>query len=190
MTSKMKPTIVLATITTIVAALLIVTYNLTYVDTSNVLTDKLKNACVEVFGEGEYELISDWKAAGFAIEKPENVEKLIKKSDGSISFEVITSGYAKNGIDLVIGIDKDGKVAGISVVALGETPGLGTKVNDSAFLNKFDGANSSVSIVKTPSDKQNEIQAVTSATYSSKGVAKAVNVALETYAQLGAGGSK
>ena len=76
-----------------------------------------------------------------------------------------------------------GSVKGISVAGISETPGLGTKVNDSAFLDKFSGKNEAVSIVKTAPKNENEIEAVTSATYSSKGVAKAVNIAITAYSE-------
>ena len=78
MISKIKPVIVLSLIMTIVSALLIVTYNLTYVDTSGILTDELKAKCVFLMGDGEYEIVTDWKSEGYNIEKPENIEKLIK----------------------------------------------------------------------------------------------------------------
>ena len=53
---KIKPVLVLSIICTLICALLIVTYNLTYVDTSGVLTDNLKAGCIAADGEGEYAL--------------------------------------------------------------------------------------------------------------------------------------
>lgn len=177
-----KPTVVLTCVTTIVAVLLVVTHQFTYVDTSNVITDKLNSALTEVMGEGEYSIVSDWKEYG--AEKPDNVEKLIKKSDGSLAFEIVTDGYSKKGIDLVVAMDSNGTVKGVSVVSLGETPGLGTKVRNDSFLSQFKGKIDIVEIVKNAPAKDSEVQGVTGATYSSKGVAKAVNIAIETYKQL------
>lgn len=177
-----KPTIVLTCVTTIVALLLIVTHQITYVDTSNIITDKLKAALTEVMGEGEYEIVSDWSEYG--AEKPDNVEKLIKKSDGGLAFEIITDGYSKKGIDLLVGINKDGSVKGISVVSLGETPGLGTKVENESFLSQFTGKKGQLAVVKNAPSKEAEVQGVTGATYSSKGVTKAVNIAIEAYGKL------
>lgn len=177
-----KPTVVLTCVTTIVAVLLVVTHQFTYVDTSNVITDKLNSALTEVMGEGEYSIVSDWKEYG--AEKPDNVEKLIKKSDGSLAFEIVTDGYSKKGIDLVVAMNSNGTVKGVSVVSLGETPGLGTKVRNDSFLSQFKGKSGSVEIVKNAPKKDGEVQGVTGATYSSKGVAKAVNIALDTYRQL------
>lgn len=182
--SKIKPVIVLTAITTIVSILLILTYSFTYVDTSNVITDKLMSACKEAMGDGEFSIVSDWKAEGFSIDKPDNVEKMIKKSDGSIAFEIVTNGYSKKGIDVLVAMNDDGSIKAVSVVSLGETPGLGTKVQDPDFLKQFIGKSGEIVLVKHAPSSNNEIQAVTSATYSSTGVTEAVNIALSVYSEL------
>lgn len=184
MISKIKPALVLALITVFISALLIVAHNLTYVDTSGIITDKLREKCVQLMGEGDFSMMTEeaWSNS-FSYNKPEEIERVILKDDGSVAYEVVVSGYSKNGLDLLIAMNKDGSVKGISVAGISETPGLGTKVNDSAFLDKFSGKNEAVSIVKTAPKNENEIEAVTSATYSSKGVAKAVNIAITTYSE-------
>lgn len=186
MMKYIKPVIVLSLITTIVSALLIVTYNLTYVDKSGVITDELKEKCVYLMGDGDYSIVTDWKADGYAIEKPETVEKLIKKADGSVAFQIIISGYNKNGLDLLVAMNDNGTVKGVSIVSITETPGLGTKVDNEEFLSKFENLGESVTIVKNSPANGNEVQAVTGATYSSKGVAEAINIAIETYKEMGA----
>ena len=85
---------------------------------------------------------------------------------------------------MLIAMNSDGSVKGITILKIGETPGLGTKVNDDEFLSLFEGAVGEVKIVKNAPAADNEIQAVTSATYSSKGVASAVNTALQTYREM------
>lgn len=181
-----KPVLVLSIITTIVSALLIVTYNLTYVDTSGVITDALREKCVSLMGEGGFEIVTDWTDEGYNISKPDNIERLIKKNDGTLAFEIITSGYNKNGLNLLIAMNENGSIKGISIVSISETPGLGTKVNSPDFLNNFIGLSESVEIVKNTPSAANEVEAVTSATYSSKGVADAINIAIETYREMGA----
>lgn len=186
MMKYIKPVLVLSLITTIVSALLIVTYNLTYVDTSGIITDELMEKCVQLMGEGEYSIVTDWQAEGYAIEKPENIEKLIKKSDGTVAFEIVASGYNKNGLDLLIAMNTDGTVKGVIVVSISETPGLGTKVDDEAFLGNFENLGENVTIVKNNPANEYEIEAAAGATYSSKGVASAVNAAISTYKEMGA----
>ncbi len=186
MIKYIKPVIVLSLITTIVSVLLIVTYNLTYVDTSGIITDDLREKCVYLMGEGDFSIVTDWKAEGYAIEKPDNVEKLIKKSDGSLAFQIITSGYNKNGLNLLVAMDDQGAVKGVSIVSITETPGLGTKVDSEDFLAKFSGLKDTVEVVKSAPSSDNEVEAVTGATYSSKGVVSAINIAIETYKEMGA----
>lgn len=184
MMSKIKPALVLAVITVLISSLLIVAHNLTYVDTSGIITEKLREKCVLLMGEGEYSMMTDddWNSS-FSYEKPEEITRVIKKNDGAVAYEIVVTGYSKNGLDLLVAMNSDGSVKGITVVGITETPGLGTKVNDSAFLDKFSGKKESVSIVKAAPKNDSEIEAVTSATYSSKGVAKAVNIAISTYSE-------
>lgn len=186
MMKYIKPVIVLSLITTIVSALLIVTYNLTYVDTSGIITDELMEKCVYLMGEGDYSIVTDWKADGYAIDKPENVQKLIRKSDGTIAFQIVTSGYNKNGLDLLIAMNPDGTIKGATIVSISETPGLGTKVDDPGFLGRFVDLGETVTIVKNSPANEYEIEAAAGATYSSKGVASAINIAISTYKEMGA----
>lgn len=198
--SKFKPTLVLASIMLIISALLIVSYKLTYVDTSGELTDTLKTACEEIMGEGEYKLVLDWKAEGYAIEKPETIANLIKKSDETVAFEIVSDGYSKGGLDLLIAINTDGTVKDLTVLTNAETPGLGANASKRDFLDQFKdadgaklaggGSGGPFKLNKSESDTQisenaAEIDALTSATLSSKGVIRAVNTAIETYKLLG-----
>lgn len=182
----LKPTIVLSAVTTVVSALLIAAHNLTYVDTSGIITPKLSEKCVSLMGEGEYSIVTDWISAGYAIEKPDSIEKLIIKNDGTYAFEIIADGYNKGGLDLLVSMNTDGSVKGIEVVSITDTPGLGTNVNDTAFLSCFEGVTDNAVIVKKTPASDNEIEAVTGATYSSKGVAAAVNTAISVYREMGA----
>lgn len=194
---NLKPTLVLTLITAIMVSLLIVTYNLTYVDTSSVITANLEQCCNEALGGEGYYIVTDWQEEGYAIAKPDNVKNMIKNSNGDIALEVVVNGYAKNGIDVLVAMNSDGTVKAVSVVSLSETPGLGTKVDSDSFLSQFvgvssaklSGGNSGGFYKGEPKTDDNpnaaEIDAVTSATYSSKGVIEAVNIAVSVYAELG-----
>lgn len=198
MIQKLKPVYVLALIAAIISCLIIVVYNLTYVDTTNILTDKQAAAVTTIYGgtADDFEIVP-------LVTKNENgdsvptelsrkltdagldIAKVIrKKSDGSLAFECLVKGY-KKGFDIMVGV-KDGAVAGVAIVSVGEeTPGLGTNTNDPEFLGKFKGISDKATIVKTTPSNDGEVQAVTSATFSSKGVATAVNTALEAYKTIG-----
>ncbi|MCH5196284.1 MAG: FMN-binding protein [Oscillospiraceae bacterium] len=187
---KAKPIIVLAIIAAFISTLVIVVYNLTYVDTSNEVTDKQADALVAIYGgsKEDYAVIpvEEWKAAlMFSSDNTigENIEKVFKKKDGSLAIECVVKGY-KKGFDIMVGV-QDGTVAGVAIVSVGEeTPGLGTKTNNPDWLGNFKGISGSAEIVKTAPSSDNQVQAVTSATYSSRGVATAVNSALKAYGLL------
>ena len=182
---NIKPTLVLTVVTTVIAALLIAAHNLTYVDTSGIITDKLRAKCEELMGSGEYSIITDWQTEGYLIDKPDSIQKLIRKDDGKLAFEIVANGYNKGGLDLLISMNGDGSVGGIAVVSITETPGLGTNVNDPGFLSLFCGLSTDAVIVKKTPSETNEVEAVTGATYSSKGVASAVNTAIRVYSEMG-----
>lgn len=184
--SKFKPALVLAAIAAIICALVIVTYNITYVDTSAILTEKQAAAVVAVYGgsAADYSVVpsEQWQPLIDATgdEQLSRVTKVIKKNDGSLAVEVVVKGY-KEGYDILVGV-KDGAVSGVAVVSTGEeTQNLGTKTAEPSYLEQFKGISDTAVIVKTAPANDNEIQAVTGATYSSEGVASAVNIALKAY---------
>ncbi|MFT3950366.1 MAG: FMN-binding protein [Oscillospiraceae bacterium] len=72
----------------------------------------------------------------------------------------------------LVAVDGDGKIAGIAIVTLAETPGIGDRIKESAFLEKYVGLDAST---------VGDADTVTGATYSSKGLRKAAAQALETY---------
>ncbi len=179
-----RPALTLAAVVAIISALVIIVYNVTYVDTSGILTDKQSAAAITVYGGAaeDYSVVpaEEWQAKLEGMTDLDRIIKVIEKNDGSLAFDIKSKGY-KDGYDILVGV-KDGKVAGVAVVSVGEeTPGLGTKTNDPAFLDNFKGISGEAVIVKSTPAADNEVQAVTSATFSSKGVAKAVNIALAAY---------
>ncbi len=83
-------------------------------------------------------------------------------------------------IDMIVGINPDRSFAGIKIISMSETPGLGAKTADKVFYSQFaEGKSGELAVVKTKTDKANEIQAVTGATISSRAITNAANTALE-----------
>ena len=95
------------------------------------------------------------------------------------AFKVTASGSQGN-IVMIVGVDTDLTVTGVSIVNNSETKGIGSKVMDNeatsagtGALDQFVGKSGAGTLVV----KQN-IDAVTGATVSTKGVTKGVNAAL------------
>lgn len=182
--SSFKPALVLAAISAIVSALIIITYNITYTDTSNTITDKQAAAVTSIYGgtEEDYYVYrtENWQGA---LPTDTKVQKVIRGKGGLYAIEVVVKGY-KDGFDIMVGV-KDGAVSGVAIVSTGEeTPGLGTKTNSPAFLGQFVGIKDKAVVVKKTPSAEGEVQAVTSATRSSNGVAEAVNIALDAYDRI------
>ena len=95
-------------------------------------------------------------------------------------FTTSANGYG-GAIKIMTGIDTNGAVTGISLLEINETPGLGMKAKDESFLSQFVGASGTLSVVKDGSAAPGTVQAITSATITTKAVTSAVNKAVALY---------
>lgn len=94
---------------------------------------------------------------------------------------VSTTGYG-GAIDMIVGVLNGGRVAGISIISHSETPGLGANATKPAFSGQFEGKSSpKLEVVKVAPSRDDEIQAISGATITSKAVTKGVNEALDLY---------
>lgn len=111
-----------------------------------------------------------------------------KDASGSTAGYIFTTsdkGYGGE-VKIMVGISSDGKVAGVQTLILNETVGLGMKAKEESFLKQFVGKFGEIGVAKNnPND--NEIQALTGATITSKAVTAAVNKALDNYANVTGG---
>ncbi len=59
----------------------------------------------------------------------------------AVSFRLVAPGGYSGAINLIMGVDRNGKVLGVRVISHAETPGLGDKieVSKSNWILKFDG---------------------------------------------------
>lgn len=101
------------------------------------------------------------------------------------AFEVTPAGF-DNTITMMVGVDHDGKVLGISIVSHTETSGLGAVAAAStsageSFRGQFVGMSGSVSVTKDGG----QVDALTGATITSRAVCTGVNAALACAASLG-----
>ena len=177
MKNYIMPPLVLTIICVVVSGLLSFAYNKTYVDTTGVMTDELKNGCETIFGEGDYSILlePDAEKKTPMTFHEEGVISIITDGESKCLIELVQDGYAKGGLHLLIGINPDGAVEDIYFLEIGETPGLGTKVQDRSFVEKFKGFGADTD--------ENSIDNVTSATYSSKGMKAACNKAVDIYSK-------
>ena len=96
--------------------------------------------------------------------------------------EVTASGFGGT-MSMVVGVDVDGAVTGVSVTDHSETANIGTKVvDDQAVLDRFIGM-SHVDGEITVNAGTNRFDGVSGATVSSRGVTAGVNTALAAAAE-------
>ena len=99
-------------------------------------------------------------------------------------FSTFAKGYGGD-IKVMVGVDSEGKVTGVSILEISETAGLGMNAKNESFRSQFVGKNSELSVIKNGTPAENEILALTGATITSTAMTKAVNTALSLYAQVG-----
>ncbi len=114
------------------------------------------------------------------------IEKTIfpAKRDGkviAVSFSASGSGYGGE-IQLMVGLDMEGKLAGISVMTHSETPGLGARITEKAFSSQFEDLELNDEFKL--STEGGDIDGVSGATFSSKGVVSALNRAVQLFPKV------
>ncbi|MBQ7986742.1 MAG: RnfABCDGE type electron transport complex subunit G [Clostridia bacterium] len=101
----------------------------------------------------------------------------VYKSDAGYAVKVAPKGYG-GAISMIVGVDNDLKVTGVEIISQSETAGLGSKCTNSEFKAQFIGKTEGIAVAKNAT-KENEIDAITSATITSKAVTKGVNDAIK-----------
>ena len=139
---------------------------------------KTQQAIEAVLPGGYDEQITDYADASGIVSK-------VYKGANGYALEVLPGGF-DNTITMMVGVDNEGKVLGISVVSHTETAGLGAVADADtpkgiAFREQFMGASGSVSVTKDGGT----MDAITGATITSRAICVGVNAALDCVAGLG-----
>lgn len=104
----------------------------------------------------------------------------------------ITNSEAYGGsIQMSVGILADGTVAGVEILSISETPGLGMNAQSDSFLGQFTGVTTDEFVyTKTGKQAANEIDAISSATYTTKSMTHGVNAAIAAFKAVESSGIK
>ena len=127
------------------------------------LTDEMTAAAGSVALDSVYEAQVGGAGAGYAI-------------------KVVASG-SQGKIEMMVGVDGEGAVTGVSIVDNAETAGIGSKVmeNQNGVLDQFIGKSAADGTLAVGTN----VDAITGATVSSKGVTAGVNAALAVAGAIG-----
>lgn len=104
---------------------------------------------------------------------------IAKGSDGNdvgICAITETKGYS-SGLRCAVGVDKNGEVTGVEIISHNETPGLGANAEKEEFRSQYAGKKDEISVVKNNAS-DNEINAISGATLTSRGVTSNVNTVI------------
>ena len=114
-------------------------------------------------------------------------EALVGGENAGYAIKVVASGSQGN-IEMMVGVDGEGAVTGVSIVDNAETAGIGSKVmaNDAlasgvGVLDQFQGKSAADGVLTVGTN----VDAITGATVSTKGVAAGVNAALAVAGAIG-----
>lgn len=149
------------------------------------------NARREVLGEAtEFNKIEGDKIDEILAKPDYDVidEAFEAKAGGQIvgyTIKSIPKGYGGT-VEIIIGINKEGKLSGIKVGNNTETPGLGKNAATPKFQNQFKDKDwdKNVQVIKNGTPKDNEILSIAGATITSNAVTKGVNQALKLAKEL------
>lgn len=126
---------------------------------------------------------SDWDANGTEFGKVVVNEALYAKDGNGNVVGYIVSATSREGyggdVQVAMGIRLDGHIEGVSILDMNETVGLGARAKEPAFLSQYmDKTVERFYVTTSGASAENEIDAMTSSTITSKAVTNAVNAAL------------
>lgn len=103
---------------------------------------------------------------------------------------VIAKDASQANITFSVGIQNDGTVNGYSITNIAETPGLGDKAKTEEFSGQFVGKLvDSFTVVKQTPAADNEIEAISGATITSKAMINGVNACITYFQNVLEGGA-
>ncbi len=158
--------------------------------TNSVTAPKIEQLAAETEAAAKQAVLTD--AVSFSEEK--QIEKdgnaytyyegfSAEESTVGYVFRTSAKGYGGD-IAVMVGVKTDGTVAGVNILSISETAGLGMNATNESFLAQFLGKSGTIGVMKNGSS-ETEIQALTGATITSKAMASAVNQALALFETVG-----
>mgnify|MGYP000943869864 CR=1 FL=1 len=130
---------------------------------------------------------------GFPDDDIQNAVEALDASGNRIGYVVTVTSHKGYGGDITfsVGVKNDGTLNGYSITTISETAGLGMKSTEPKFKNQFmdKKTDKALEVVKDKPSAENEIQAISGATITSRAVTIGVNSGV-AYARSLMGGDK
>ena len=196
-----KDALILTAITLISGCLLGLVYEITKNPIAKAQYNAQQKAYQAVFEEAEsfedYEGFEEAEAAevvagsGYTENTINGVVEAKDASGNTLGYVISLTSHAGYGGDITfsVGITKAGVVNGYSITSIGETAGLGMKAKEEKFSSQFREKNAdSLEVVKGTAANENQIEAISGATITSKAMTNGVNAALAYFRAISEGG--
>lgn len=143
-----------------------------------------ENDTVNVAVEEAFEVLSDSTITEGTDYSGITISEALEAYDSSDSLigyvmNVITANGYGGDIKISLGIRTDGTVTGMEILSISETAGLGMKADESAFKDQYKDKNvEQFAYTKVGATADNEIDAISGATITTKAVTGAVNAGI------------
>lgn len=105
------------------------------------------------------------------------------EAPAGVAFKALTSAGYSGEIELMLGVDAEGKVSGLRILRHAETPGLGAKYADPATLTQLYAGRALTDTDWRVKKDGGDLDAVTGATVTGRALAGAISAALTQYAE-------
>ena len=167
----------LLAITAIMAAALALVNDITAPYIAQIKYEKTQAAISEVLPGGGEEVA--------CIVDPSGLVEKVYASDKGYAIQVSPIGF-DNTITMMVGVDREGNVLGISVISHTETAGLGAVAAaknsaGEAFRGQFVGMSGQLAVTKDGG----EVDSITGATITSRAICEGINAALACAKEMG-----
>ena len=193
--------LILTAFTLVLGLVLALVYGVTKAPIEAANQAAAQQAYMAVFEKADsFETMELDKAAATAVVQEQGFSDTIDDIQVAKDAAGETLGYvitvtAKDGsqgsITFSVGIQNDGTVNGYSITATSETPGLGLKASEEEFYGQFQGKNvDAFTVVKQAPQSDNEIEAISGSTITSKAMANGCNAAIYYFQNQLVGGAQ
>lgn len=192
-----KPGIILLIICAVAAALLGAVNAVTLAPIAEQTAKKTAEAMEVVFEGAEFGGSVDVSISGSDLDTAGEdlsdavitsyAEAMVDGSAAGYAVSVQTNGYGGT-LSMMVGIDSEGVITGVSVIDMSETAGLGANCQ-TEWIDQYQGKVAPITVSKTGAQGDSQIDAITSATITSKAVTRGVNAVYYAFSQGMLGGA-
>lgn len=196
MNKLVKDALILTAITVVAGCLLGLFNEITKDPIAKANEKATQEAYAAVFADATFEAVDGFDAdaatAVIAAEYPDDkIDNCVVAKDASgnaagyVMTVTTTAGYG-GAITFSVGITNDGNINGYSITDIAESPGLGMNAKEPKFADQFKNKAAQIfEVTKTGATADNQIDAISGATITSKAVTNGVNAAVAYFNSLG-----